>query len=175
MSRNSRQSAFTRMTRRPHIEPALLALLNANTRDSFTVSSLTQAYRALPNSPRPDAKAARQFIARNVTRLMQHGFLRCVSGADETPRYIVTGSADTPSPTHGDAPSLRHLRDKLHQCQVDLLTTLGETEEYDTLCAELPDLRPAAQRLYDEARDRSAKTLGRVRALESLIAAHVSA
>ena len=50
-----------------------------------------------------------------------------------------------------------------------MLCAMGEAEEYSALCHEHPDLQEQAQTLYNQARDRSALLLGKVKALENLI------
>ena len=51
-----------------------------------------------------------------------------------------------------------------------MLSSIGETEEYDAICKDLPHMKNQIQELYDDARDRCTKTLGRVKALEAVIA-----
>lgn len=60
--------------------------------------------------------------------------------------------------------------EKLHRYKVEMLTARGETEEYDSLCQEMPHMRDAVQTLYNDANDRCSKILGRVKASESVLA-----
>lgn len=53
-----------------------------------------------------------------------------------------------------------------------MLCALGEAEEYESLCKELPELSEEAQSLYSEARERSALLLGKIKALESLLSSN---
>lgn len=159
----------------PYIEPGLLALLQSYATTPFTTAELLGAYRALPGTETRSAKNTRQFVQRNVARLTAKGVLRRL---DDNPEGEANYQWAGPTTDHDGAPNaasaeLTHtLQDKLRHYRVELLTALGETEEYDALCAELPHLRDNVQALYNEARDRSSKILGRVRALESLLAAH---
>lgn len=170
-----------------HIEPELLALLQSDALTTFTAAELLDAYRVLPHAQGRSAKVTRQFVQRNVARLTQKGVLKRVrtsAVAEARYQYVgpprtgsddakVTASAPAQYPaTTGKEGQLRNLKEKLHHYRVEMLTALGETEEYDAVCAELPQLRNTVQKLYNEARDRSSKTLGRVRALESIIANH---
>jgi DNA polymerase-1 len=50
-----------------------------------------------------------------------------------------------------------------------LLTAMGETEEYDAIYKEIPEMRVQIQSLYNDSRDRCSKLLGKVKALENLI------
>lgn len=168
-----------------YIEPKLLALLESDTLSTFTAAELTAAYRALPHASGRSPKGTRQFVYRNVMRLAQKGVLERVKDAaagKQCYQYIgPLGTDEVKAETRlpagratasGDEAPLRNLKEKLHHYRVEMLTALGETEEYDAICAELPHLRDAVQKLYNDARDRSSKTLGRVRALESIIANH---
>ena len=65
--------------------------------------------------------------------------------------------------------ALAVLKDKLAQHRKDLLISLGETEAYDEICADMPELQSVVQNPYDQARDRSVKLLGRIQAIETLI------
>lgn len=53
-----------------------------------------------------------------------------------------------------------------------MLCALGEAEEYEFLCKELPELSEEAQSLYAEARERSALLLGKIKTLESLLSSN---
>ncbi|OUS01148.1 hypothetical protein A9Q81_09825 [Gammaproteobacteria bacterium 42_54_T18] len=61
------------------------------------------------------------------------------------------------------------LEDKLKAHRLELLSTVGEIEEYELIGSETPQRREHIQELYNQARDHYSKTLGRIRALESLI------
>ncbi|MFT6653313.1 MAG: hypothetical protein ACJAWI_000053, partial [Marinomonas primoryensis] len=57
----------------------------------------------------------------------------------------------------------------LKKHKLELLTTISEAEEYEALSSQLPSRRKDLQELYNDARNRYSKTLGKVKALESLI------
>ncbi len=61
------------------------------------------------------------------------------------------------------------LKEELSSHKLELLTTIAETEEYETLCQKLPSKQLEIQELYNDARNRYSKTLGKVKAIESLI------
>jgi len=54
----------------------------------------------------------------------------------------------------------------LKETRLDLLSSLGETERYNQLFEEIPHLKSRFEGVYLEARDRSSKLLGHVRAIE---------
>lgn len=155
----------------PRIEPTLRRLLTDREASPFSRDELLKDYCALKLEHGRTDRASRQFIDRNLNRLSSRGVLtRIHDHTDGIPRYEYSRKASsllTP-PTNQ---ALTVLRQKLHHHRVELLSTLGETEVYDEVCADLPYLQPSIQSQYDEARDRSLKLLGRIRALETLIAA----
>ena len=72
--------------------------------------------------------------------------------------------ATTPAPD-----PLVELRGQLSAHKLELMTTIAETEEYEELCKQLPSKQTEIQELYNDARNRYSKTLGKVKAIESLI------
>jgi len=139
---------------------------------------------AIPNCPHRGEKAAWQFVYRNVLRMEKRGLLRRSTGSQgNKSRYQLAGSgeaatsvpskqqqvAENSITTGAEDSTIRCLQEKLHHYKVEMLSAIGETEEYDAICTELPHMRNVVQALYNEARDRCSKILGRVRALESIL------
>lgn len=54
--------------------------------------------------------------------------------------------------------------------QVDLLTCIGESEEYIRLYSDFPALKAQLEPQYHEARERSSKLLGKIKALDTVLA-----
>ncbi|MFT3931053.1 MAG: hypothetical protein QM709_12245 [Spongiibacteraceae bacterium] len=167
------------------ISQELLNLLGAGRWNDFTVSELKSTYMALPGCPHRTDKAAWQFVYRHVQRMETQGLLRRLAERPgEKARYRLSEPTDTVaiSPQsrashedlHEDA-TLRCLREKLHSYKEEMLSVIGETEEYDAICTQLPHLKNAVQALYNDARERCSKTLGRVKALESILSNHLAA
>ena len=63
------------------------------------------------------------------------------------------------------------LQEMLKETRLDLLSSLGETERYKQLFEEIPHLKGRFEGVYLEARDRSSKLLGHVRAIENTLKA----
>ncbi len=158
----------------PRIDPTLRRVLFAFEGVAFTRTELLENYRARYVEHGRDSRASRQFIDRNLIRLSKAGILQIQEvGEDQDRSYLFrTGSSTMASSTEPDA--LGVLRQKLQQQRIELLTTLGETEVYDEVCNDLPELQVDVQAHYNDARDRSVKLLGRIRALESLISTRES-
>jgi len=177
------------------IKPELLHVLAALNEKSFTVAELTKHYLDHPNSLHQGKKSARQFVYRNMLRMIKAGLMDKQSDDGGWPKYkltkgfnaqLATHSAaqkDTASPAKEspDTPSSysdqfvkpeKMLRERLNKHRSDMLCALGEAEEYETLCQEIPGFSKEAQSLYDEARERSALLLGKIKALECLLSSN---
>ena len=159
---------------RPRIEPTLLRVLHSRDGLPFTHKELVHAYRALEEEHGRSARASLQFINRNLARLTKAGWLEVIKATAKQPELYRWEPAEQVESPPAAVEALTVLRQKLQHHRVELLSTLGETEAYDEICADLPQLQPSVQRQYDAARDRSLKLLGRIRALETLIATQSS-
>jgi hypothetical protein len=171
------------MMKKRKITQELFASALANQSQGFTITELKSAYMVLPGCVHRTDKAAWQFVYRQVVRLEKKGLLQRVEGPHgDRARYQRTGqdtavntvsnidtNAQNNSAELGDDMTLRCLKEKLHRYQIEMLSAIGETEEYDAICSELPHMQDAVQELYNEARDRCSKILGRVKALESIL------
>jgi hypothetical protein len=176
-----------------HIKPELLRVLKALADKDFTVAEVTQAYLKSPLSPHESKKSARQFVYRNMLRLIKAGLMEKLPNNDGWPRYRLfakfTDVADLPNVEPGKPVELpgtasetvsnqnelpvEALKERLGKHKSDMLYAMGEAEEYSALCEELPELRTKAQELYNQARERSAMLLGKIKALESLLSQSV--
>jgi hypothetical protein len=61
------------------------------------------------------------------------------------------------------------LKAKYSDYKNQLLSGLGEAEEYKLLCKEYPELQEELQPKYNNIRDLNIKTLGKIRAIEFLL------
>lgn len=171
------------------VQPALLRALRQLHEEPFSVASLTQCYQTQANNPYSSHKSARQFVYRNILRLLDAGWLEKLPAQKGWPQYrateaftqslppcVDTASKSIPYPTTQPAKTelqaISTLQKRLSQHKSDMLCAMGEAEEYNALCQEHPELREQAQALYNQARDRSALLLGKVKALESLLSQH---
>lgn len=182
MARNSRHWATISIMKSFKVKTGLLAVLPQLHGHDFTVDDLTEAYRNTPGCTHHSKKAARQFVYRNMLRLIESGDLTRVAVDGGWPKYRIiprlTGSRPaTPAPlahalntseTKNDP--RQSLQERLNRHKLEMLSAMGETEEYDAICAEIPELRDQVQVLYNTSRDKCSKLLGRVKALESLLA-----
>jgi len=166
------------------VKSELLIVLRDMTTKQFTVDALTEYYLSHPSSLHSSKKAARQFVYRNMQRLMKVGQMERLPADGAWPQYRLTDKFRQKE-SHSPAPviinvsevpvalvdPMQPLRDRLNRHKLEMLSAMGEVEEYDELCEEMPELRDTVQARYNESRDKCSKLLGRVKALESLLAA----
>lgn len=86
-----------------------------------------------------------------------------------TPRFEALGEATVVAALPLAAPaksmvtnySPRHyLQERLNRHKLEMLSAIGETEEYDAICSEMQELRDDVQPLYNQSRDKCSKLLG---------------
>lgn len=180
-----------------NLKPELLHALTELPGKSFTVAELTKHYMEHPKSLHKGKRSARQFTYRNMVRMMKVGLMEKLPDDGGWPKYQLTQKfkiqysnpskslkAPTSSPSNAAPPTknkpkealqekpLTALRERLSKHRSDMLCAVGEAEEYESLCKELPEFTEEAQSLYAEARERSALILGKIKALESLLSSN---
>lgn len=165
------------------IKPELLSLLTSLGTDSFTASEFTKAYLSIIDSKSLSFNAANQFIRRNIKRLEKREMIKRVPTFGTSPiRFELTENFTEENyqmgsphcPMRKDIPNKntafkQELRNRLHKYKIELLTAMGEVEEYDSINTQAPIQQALIQDLYNDARDRSSKLLGKIRAIELLI------
>ena len=162
------------------IKPELLHVLKHLRQESFTVAQLTQAYLNNPKCQHFSKKAARQYVYRNMVRMMNEGLMERRSSDEGWPHYrlrskfkqmkeVSDENRDTPGqqpnliackPVDINTSSANILKERLSKHRSEMLCAMGEAEEYSELCNEYPELCEEAQGLYNDARERSAMLLG---------------
>ncbi|UUT20959.1 MULTISPECIES: hypothetical protein [Pseudomonas] len=90
----------------------------------------------------------------------------------ETPSLIAP-MASSQKLSHG-CPT-RRLESLAKEIRLDMLTALGEAERYKQLFTEMPVLKARVEDDYIEARDRSSRLLGHLRAIENTLKLLVAA
>ncbi|MEJ5905627.1 hypothetical protein V7V80_13135 [Pseudomonas kermanshahensis] len=69
----------------------------------------------------------------------------------------------------------RRLESLAKEIRLDMLTALGEAERYKQLFTEMPGLKARVEEDYLQARDRSSRLLGHLRAIENTLKTLVAA
>lgn len=190
MSRNSRHEASNSIVKSLKLKTGLLTVLPQLKGRDFTVDDLTETYRNDLACLHQSKKAARQFVYRSMLRMIESGDLARVVVEGGWPQYRLTPQFFTRSRsgTVAATPQVKvgvpivtitsttkqdpqqSLQERLNNHKLEMLSAMGETEEYDAICKEIPELRDQVQVLYNASRDKCSKLLGRVKALESLLA-----
>ncbi len=162
--------------------------------ESFTISELSNQYletfKGLCGKDL-EANETRKWIYRRIYKLVKNGFLEKLPG--EIKKDLVFKQTDlmknasileiidkhieslvidstTSCPVLTDRASvLLKLEKRAKQYQVDLITSLGESEEYMCLYASFPSLKPQLEKQYRQARERSSKLLGQLTAIKTMI------
>ena len=99
--------------------------------------------------------------------LVDNGFENSLKIAFE-PKHdsLVPGDAAVPLKPSSEEQQLETLHNEV---RLDFLSSMGETERYKLLLDEMPHLRDKVEAEYLEARDRSSRLLGHLRAIEKTL------
>ncbi len=161
------------------INPHMFNLLIEKGMDNFSV---TEARDALLNSASafPSKDDARKYVYKQLLSFEEKGWLSVI-GVRRDKRYHQTNEfkALTIEPRSGrnkkakvdsiaiQTPEcfLNALEQEKKQHEGELAITLGEIEEYQSLLTRFPNNKQDMQPLFNAARERSAKLLGRINAL----------
>jgi len=179
------------MTDKIDLDSGLLSILKTESFNKFTILELRGAYLAISRDKDLHKTEARRFVYRHILRLEKNGLLkRIYSKKTNKTTYAKTSKFDTSkfnainqllgdevkfNLTGTDSTSkdlLQILINKLQGYKVELLTSIGETDEYKSLCLQYPQLKEQLQENYNFARENSQKIIGKVKALEKSIEQH---
>lgn len=163
-----------------HLKQEVFSAFQELTGSSFTVGQAVSVYMTSSFCSHADIKPARQFVYRNMKRLIQAGELEKISADGGWQKYRFTEkfgarvfTVMSPISSRQVVPEASkiggNLTERLNHQKLELLTAMGETEEYDAIYKEIPEMREQIQSLYNDSRDRCSKLLGKVKALENLI------
>ncbi|WP_374439502.1 hypothetical protein [Pseudomonas panipatensis] len=106
--------------------------------------------------------------------LIDNGFENSLKTVCKSERQPPTSGQHTLRPEQLSTEE-QHLETLLKEVRLDFLSSIGETERYKQLLDDMPHLRDKVESSYVEARDRSSRLLGHVRAIEKTIKTLASA
>jgi hypothetical protein len=151
----------------------------------FQVIELRDAYLAVSQDSESVSQAYK-FIYRQISRLVKKGLLKkaisedlklttyektelffktnFISTSDEISHKLLSPKKDT------NEDKIQHLEQRLKQSEVDLLTSIGESEEYMRLYNSFPEMKTHLESQYMLARENSSKLLGQIKAIKSVLA-----
>ncbi|CAG20211.1 MULTISPECIES: hypothetical protein [Photobacterium] len=168
------------------INEKMHALLVANEMDEFTVLELRDAYLSC-NRNEACKIEARKFVYRQITRLLQKGLLLKQEGNtvrnatykktdlfNKSTIVLLCLSEDQSAPHElpkgADVGAVvSFLQAELQQYQVDLSSSIAESEEYQRLHEKLPELKPQLEIYFMQAREKCSRLLGQVTAIETIL------
>ncbi|MFA0813782.1 hypothetical protein [Microbulbifer epialgicus] len=167
------------------VKPEFVSLLKTGDFDTFSVSHFRDAYLQLTGDDSKPKNLTSQLVKRHLRKLEEHGVLERVDTGKLHPiEYRIKDLTRLDS-----RPSVRQhveatpeqagkllpegvvhtLKLKLNKYRTGLLSSAGALEEYEAIAKVQPSLKEAIQKKYDQTREEYAKTLGKVRAIESLL------
>lgn len=100
--------------------------------------------------------------------LVEGGFSPAVPLVPEPLKTNIQHAVLEPSSLN-ESDVLAHLESLQKEIRLDFLTSMGETERYKQLFDEMPHLKARVEVEYFDARDRSSKLLGHLRAVEKTL------
>jgi predicted transcriptional regulator len=154
--------------------------------DNFSVIRLRDAYLAIsPTTEEPDE--IRKYVYRQIHRLVKKGLL-LKKGTKNSKRityqkselffktkFIVQSDAKTgvvnqvASSSAITSDAVVQLEERLKESEVDLLTSIGESEEYMQLYKSFPEMKEHLESQYLQAREKSSKLLGKIKAIKAVL------
>jgi hypothetical protein len=179
---------MSKRTKIIQIDKDLLGILSNKDFDNFTVLELRDAYVSLPAHKTLNKTEAQRIVYRLIYRLKNEGLLEPQGQEARGRKYTKTdqfhqvkfkaypdkinqkaGATPDSSKVKKGNPTVSSLLEKLKRYKKELLVSMGESDEYELLYAEFPHLKNDLQADYTEARDRTDRLLGHVKAIEITI------
>ncbi|MEZ9822166.1 response regulator [Shewanella sp. 10N.286.45.A1] len=167
------------------INAQLNSILQDENFDDFNVTQMRDAYLAMSSTVKEPIEA-RKYIYRQILRLVKKGLLlkkgtknskTLVYQKSElffNAKFIVKSTAVTTAnqakPTAAiTSNTIQQLEERLKESEVDLLTSIGESEEYMRLYQSFPEMKAHLESQYLQARENSSKLLGQIKAIKSVL------
>lgn len=101
-------------------------------------------------------------------KLIDNGFEQTLKPA-RTQKGASSKPTQNPAPCRTEADVYQRLEATLKEVRLDFFSSMGEAERYKQLLDEMPHLRSHVENEYREARDRSSRLLGHLRAVEKTL------
>ena len=174
------------------IDPFLFSVLKKESFNNFTVTLLRDEYLA-ELGPNHDSTDAGKFIYRQILRFVRLGLLKKESAKNireskysKTSKFAqtkfenrsihqakkanttITSVSNNENGNKLDS-ALNKIEEQLKQYNVDLLASVGESEEYMRLYKSNHEFKTLLETQYHQAREQSSKLLGQIKALNTVI------
>ena len=171
------------------VDRLLILILEKSVGSALSTTEIRDRYsRQLPKPKKVGDSALRKYIYRELVRLERIGVVERYNGTtgrgckfhylgepenkafeDKAYPFAPTVSHANTEASALDEGTIRSLKDELAQRKVELISSIGEAEEYQRLFNKFPALPIAIRSQYLESRDRSSKLLGQLRAVENIL------
>jgi len=152
--------------------------------NDFTVTQFRDNYMAQLTQP-ADAVTSREIVYRQVLRFLKLGLLQKKeannvrkSTYSKTSEFFKShfkvrstklSALSTDSAPRIKNSAMKSIEAQLKQYKVDLLASVGESEEYMRLYHSNPELKQMLEPEYLQARDQSSRLLGQIKALNTVL------
>jgi hypothetical protein len=156
-------------------------IIKAPNFDNFTTSDVRSSYITLKDDPLVDPIVIRKKLYAELLKLVKKGWLKKKSSNikgltrfSKTEIFDASSLNDTSVNKSNTKTTVhdkqRNLTEKLKYYKTELLLNIGEADAYKELYTDFPDLVDEIQSQYNTARDNNTKILGKIRAIEGLLA-----
>lgn len=165
----------------------MIKIFETDSFDNFSISELKDEYINQCSDVSPIE--ARKFVYKQALRLVKEGVLKKIGNKNshntlyrKTALFskIVFIEKNTITPTdkanqpevlieNSDEIVINNLEKKLHRYNVDLMSAIGESEEYSQLAKLFPKMKKQLKRKHHLAKDKSSKLVGQIKAVKTLI------
>ncbi|MEZ9595503.1 response regulator [Shewanella sp. 10N.261.52.F9] len=160
----------------------LHTILQDESFNNFRVSQLRDAYLAISPTNK-DSVEVRKYVYRQILRLVKKGLL-LKKGTKNSKRvtylksdlfheviFITERKVEKPKLINANTTlAVQKLETRLKESEIDLLTSIGESEEYMRLYQSFPEMKAHLESQYLQAREKSSKLLGQIKAIKSVLA-----
>lgn len=157
----------------------LVEILQNKYFNHFTISQLNDSYLSMAGEQ--CAIKTRKFVYREVIRLLRHNLLSKngelyshSSSYEKTDLFNHIEFVSKPLKNITDESINKNiitseLDNTLHKYKVDMMSAIGETEEYVRLFSSFPEMKNLLNKDYEKARDNSSKLLGKIKAVNTIL------
>lgn len=164
------------------LDPLVAQIIAAANFDHFTTSDVRSAYFALKNDPSLEPATVRRSIYAELLKLVKKGWLKKLVSNKKgftkfhktelfnSEKISILAASKVKNAVKGGDEKKSKLLAKLNLYKADLLLNIGESEAYKELYSECPELVDEIQPQFNIARDNNTKILGKIRAVEGLLA-----
>lgn len=165
------------------LDPLVAQIIATTNFNHFTTSDVRSTYLVLKNDTSLEPTSVRRKIYAELLKLVKKGWLdklipKNKKGATRFSKTALFNAEQFQLKTEREPTEVinntrkkkEQLLGKLNIYKAELLLNMGESEAYKELYSEFPELIDEIQPKYNKARDNNTRILGKIRAIEGLMA-----